>query len=165
MRLDGSRGLIASCPEDRPLQVQVVRGASVLEEHERALVQLCTRGSSSDEQVDACILDFLKSGYELDDNLDTSTGVLFKQDEICQEDPETECILDNMQTMWAEDLGLDIRTAESSLGIVAEPQGTTAESSASAPKATVKPWSLRSSPSGTFVRDPVTRKLKKLEEQ
>ena len=159
------RGLVAARLEDQPLTIRVARGTSVLDDHERVLVDLCSDPTLDGKDADECIVSFLKQGYELDDDLsknndelevDMVNGVVYGADdksylnESSQVDEED--LLDNMHSMWAEDMDLPVALpADSAL------PGT----KDIAPKS--KPWSSRSSPSGTFVRDPKTGEMRNID--
>ena len=109
--------------------------------------------------MESCLLDYLKGGYddgsmELDEDEKESLLLATNgaDNNICDDDKETECLLDSMYGMWAEDL-----PDESSKNGV----GMTDESGTKEPqqRPVIKPWSSRSSPSGTFVRDPATGRM------
>jgi hypothetical protein len=128
-----------------------LRGTSVLNDHEQALIELCSQVSSNDAQTDECVLEFVKGGYS-DDNSDMNT----MGKEFCDDD-DTDCMLDSMFTMWEQ---LD------SLDDLPTPDEKQIESSsASSNNSKVKPWSSRSSPSGTYVRDPATGEMKNITPQ
>jgi hypothetical protein len=136
---------VGSRPEDEPLQIRVARGTAVAEDHERALVDLCSNPGSSDQETEQCVIDFLVGGYTLLDD---------EEENVCDEDGDTECLVDNLYNMWAEDLA-------PTNGAAAASDQSTLDQSPPVPK--VKPWSSRVSPSGTFVRDPVTGKMKNID--
>jgi hypothetical protein len=128
----------------------------VLEDHEHALVELCRNPDgglgASEEQMEQCVNAFVQSTY--DDFDDASAPVSVEC--LVDGDPDSaDCLLDSMYSMWAEE------------GVPAVPAPSIPipddEASSSRTKAKVKPWSSRSSPSGTYVRDPATGKLKNLD--
>lgn len=141
-----SKGLVSATPEDKPLVLTVARGTDVFEKHEEALVELCSSPGGSDKEVEGCIVDFLKEGYDLGTSYDDEV-----EDEIkdCG-DEDTECMLDSMHNLWAEELPPPTVSMDGG-----------EQSTESAAK--VKPWSSRSSPSGTYVRDPVTGEMKNID--
>ena len=144
--IDKIKGLVSSVPEDSPITICIARGTDTLERHETALVDLCSSTGSSDTEVEGCIIDYIKEGYNLDDDDDNDNEVSPDCD-----DEDTECLLDNMMGLWADELP-------------PPPPSTTADvetKESSTQKA--KPWSSRSSPSGTFVRDPVTGEMKNID--
>jgi hypothetical protein len=112
-----------------------------MERHELALVELCIIGDDADTAE--CI----NSIYSTD-------NVLFKNSDmtVCEEDDGTECMLDSMWNVWME--GMPLEASESEDGVVEEKDG----------KRKVTPWSSRSSPSGTYVRDPKTGKMANIDE-
>ena len=135
-----SRSLVSGRPEESPLVVRVVRGSDVMERHTLALVELCIVGD--DAMTDECIT----SIYTADDD----AGLYEDIPAPCEEDDGTECMLDSMWNDWSEGL---VPTAE-------EP----VEEVPVVKKKKVAPWSSRSSPSGTYVRDPKTGKLVNIDE-
>lgn len=147
------KGLVAGCKDDEPLQLLVARGTTVVQDHEKALVDLCSNPSEIGAEADECILEYLEGGHIIEDTpsyVPKDAVVAVIDDEECDtEDDEADCMLDNMLNMWDEDYAKSPVKVEPKI----EEQ--------SAPK--VKPWSSRSSPSGTFVRDPVTGKMKNID--
>eukprot|EP00536_Pseudo-nitzschia_multiseries_P012292 jgi/Psemu1/308980/fgenesh1_kg.462_\ len=125
--------------------MKVARGTSVLERHETALVELCNIGDD-DKDVQDCVVNFLAGGfdYENDDRP--------ADEEVTCNDTDTECLIDGMMNMWADELPPPPTTS----GITDQ---TNQNSSAKKPK----PWSNRSSGSGTWVRDPKTGKMRNID--
>jgi hypothetical protein len=141
-----SKGLVSSVPEENMLTLSVARGTDVMERHESALVDLCSFPGSNDKEVEGCIVDFIKDGYNLDRDDDDGAEVSECGDE------DVECLIDDMMNMWADDLPPPSPSINSSEG--SEPVEATKMA---------KPWSSRSSPSGTYVRDPVTGEMKNID--
>eukprot|EP00980_Cylindrotheca_fusiformis_P027439 scaffold20461_cov117-Cylindrotheca_fusiformis.AAC.2 len=139
--IDKIKGLVSQTREEEPLLLTIARGTDVLEKHEAALVELCSSGGS-DKELEGCIVDFLKEGYDMGDTTE--------EEEFCG-DEEAECLIDNMYNVWAEELP----PPRTSTGSGGEQPRETAEK--------IKPWSSRSSPSGTYVRDPVTGEMKNID--
>jgi hypothetical protein len=144
-----SKSLVASCPDSEPLQLQLLRGTTVVSDHEAALVELCANPDTSDAEAEQCMLNYLQGGYYNEND----TPVV-----ECNGDDEQECLLDNLQSMWADlnDNNVDMDGSSSSSQPLAS--SVTAISTSS----TTKPWSSRSSPSGTFVRDPSTGQMRNI---
>lgn len=132
-----SKGLVASCPEEQPLSVQLKRGTSALEDHETALVAICSDPMALTES-DECVLDYLKGGYQID------------EDEPVEVAEDASELLDNLHGLWADELPVATPSVA--------PEATEASSSNKP-----KPWSSRSSPSGTFVRDPKTGEMRNID--
>lgn len=130
---------MASRPSHEALELRIARGASVLDNHERALVELCSSPDIEDSKVEECLLDFLKNDTDFD-------GI----DSMTQEEDNGQ--LDTLYSMWAEDL-----PERPKIDSGVELDGLTEKNEKP------KPWSSRSSPSGTWVRDPSTGKLKNLD--
>ena len=137
---------MGSRPEDEPLQIRVARGTAVAADHERALVDLCSNPGSSDQETEQCVMDFLVGGYAIQDD--------DEEEENACDDGDSECLVDGLYNMWAEDL-------EPTKGVAAASDQSTADQTPPEPKA--KPWSSRVSPSGTFVLDPATGKMKNID--
>ena len=111
-----------------------------MEEHETALVDLCMTPGANDKEMDDCVKSIHSAGYgELDDDDDAPP----------QCDDEGECLLDDMFNMWSEDLPSSPK---------AEPVD---EERTEAPAA--RPWSSRSSGSGTYARDPATGEMRNID--
>jgi hypothetical protein len=132
---------VTGVPKGEPLSLRVARGTDVLDLHESALVDLCMSPGANDEDIENCVLGIMSHAYEDDIEHDEENNMMG-----C--DSDTECLLDDMFAMWDEDMptmsnGKDENDSE-------------AEGAA---ENEIKPWSSRSSPSGTFVRDPSTGKM------
>lgn len=131
--------------DSRGLVIKVVRGSLVMNDHESALVDLCTL-PENEVKVDQCIETLYKRDYDLkvatNDNDDDNTILPPPCD-----DAETECMLDALFSSWENEMNLDTEDNENEL----EQQESDIQKPA--------PWSSRSSPSGTFVRDPKTGKM------
>lgn len=138
--------LVAAVADEVPLMLQIARGTGVMERHEASIVDLCQTPGASDKQVEDCVVEFLASGY------DTSVSEEEENGEECSlEDDEADCMIDSMLNLWADELPPPPTTS----GIT----DTSGENAQSKPK----PWSSRSSPSGTFVRDPVTGEMRNID--
>ncbi len=113
--------------------------------HRLALVELCIVGDDADTA------DCISSIYSADNDvtLEDSSAIT-----ICDEDDGTECMLDSMWNAWTEDLPSSAKAEGEGDGRVQEKEE----------KKNVAPWSSRSSPSGTYVRDPKTGKLVNIDE-
>lgn len=133
--------MVASRPEEEALEIQIARGGDAFDEHEKAVIELCAN-ESTDKEIEQCVVDYLSIDYKTSNNVP-------KQDEECDiEDPDADCMVGNLQSMWAEDLPPPPAPAE--------------DVPVEQPAQTVKPWSSRSSPSGTYVRDPATGEMKNI---
>ena len=140
-----SKGLVASVPENEPLLLQVARGTGVFERHEAFVVDLCQSPGVSDKQVEECVVKFLSSGYDTEEADED-------QEEITEGDDDSDAFIDDMMQLWADELPLPPTTS----GIT---DGNNGDAKSSKPK----PWSSRSSPSGTYVRDPVTGEMRNID--
>ncbi|KAL7555765.1 hypothetical protein ACA910_008142 [Epithemia clementina (nom. ined.)] len=157
--------LIRARPDHEALELRIARGCTaVMEQHEQALVELCSNpdngNSGMTSEIENCMLEYWKQSYG--DTVDD--GNTSRVDQCDEEDDN--CALDSVFDLWNQDLE-GMTTPSSSIrpqpfsrdetnknnNVVAAINNT--------PK--VKPWSSRSSPSGTFVRDPKTGKMKNVD--
>ncbi|KAL3933293.1 MAG: hypothetical protein SGBAC_010461 [Bacillariaceae sp.] len=149
--VDQIKSVIGSMPADEPLQLAVARGTDVLQEHEDYLVELCSAGGPSDKEVECSIEKFLSEGYYSE-----STSATMDDDDLDDEDAIVvdggDDLVADMNNLWAEELPPPPSLTDSTND---QQQRDTAKS--------IKPWSSRSSPSGTFVRDPVTGEMKNID--
>jgi len=136
--------LVSAVPEEDPLTILVARGTTVLERHESTIVDLCSLADVSDKEVQDCVVDFLAGGYDGYGNDEKNKG-----DDKSECDEDAECMLDDMMNLWADELQTPQKT------------GVTEQTVEKDTKP--KPWSSRSSPSGTWVRDPETGKMRNID--
>ena len=150
-----------------------MRGTDVINEHERALVEVITNPNYDvDEQMEEGIVQFIAGGYytptSLSNNGRTTIAIAngkqqrmvdytenLDDDELCDPDEDTDCLIDIMHTMWA--------SMEDYTSVPNRNNSTTTSSETTTE--TNKPWNSRSSPSGTFVQDPTTGKLRNIDDQ
>ena len=112
------------------------------------IVDLCTGAGASEKEVEECVVDFLASGYDYENNaVESDTD---KDGTACEDDTDAECLIDDMMNLWADELPAPSTTT-----------GITKQSVTK--KSKPKPWSSRSSPSGTWVRDPKTGKMRNID--
>jgi hypothetical protein len=172
--LNHSKSLVAARPKLEPLQLRIARGTNVVQEHEVALAELCSNGAANDVEIENCVLDYLQSGYHdintnnrngkataVQDTIEVNGEQTQQEEEEC--DPTTsdeDCLLDQMYSMWADDMSV---AAPSSNGKTDPTSSSAAALKSEAPKKQVKPWSSRSSPSGTWVRDPKTGEMRNID--
>jgi len=134
--------LVSAVAEKDPLQIQVARGTDVLERHESTIVDVCNGSGASEKEVQECVVDFISGGYDY-----SVEDVVAPE---CDENDDAECLIDDMMNLWAGELPPPSTTS----GITAETVQKTSKP---------KPWSNRSSPSGTWVRDPKTGKMRNID--
>ncbi|KAL3918965.1 MAG: hypothetical protein SGILL_003990, partial [Bacillariaceae sp.] len=140
--------LVSAVPDEEPITFQIVRGTEVLERHEAAIVDLCNLSGASEKEVENCVVDFLSGGYEIEE----------EEEEVVEDSVEAsinedaENLLDDMMNLWADEVPLPPTTS----GITDQPNG---DNTAKKPK----PWSSRSSGSGTWVRDPKTGEMRNID--
>lgn len=138
---------MASVPDEETLVLQVARGTGVLERHDKAIVDLCQTTGVSDKEVEDCVVDFLSSSYKDPDILEPDVDEC-----LLDEDGDTDCMIDSMMDLWANELPLPPTTS-----------GITDGNNGDGTAKKAKPWSSRSSPSGTYVRDPVTGEMRNID--
>jgi hypothetical protein len=145
-----STSTVAGIADEMVLEFRVVRGTQVLAQHESALVDLCASVGEDEQAIEDCVVSFLNSAYfdEVDDQPETEGP--------CSGDEETECLLDDMfENLWGSEFAETMTPAPKADGQTAE---------AAKPKSSKPlPWRSRSSPSGTFVRDPKTGKMRNID--
>jgi len=147
--LDQVKKLVASTPQEEPLQLRIARGTSVMAQHETALVDLCTSPGANDNEVEQCMLTYLTESYA-----DYSLQI---DSEIVGCDDGTDCLLDGMWDAWNEDMPKISTIERLPLTNNREDEETTVAEKRPAP------WSSRSSPSGTWVRDPKTGEMRNID--
>lgn len=123
----------------KKLLLRIARGTDVMSRHEKALVDLCTLPDNvRDATTEACLDALYSDGYEL---------LLDDIEEVCEDD-DSECMLDTMYNIWDDEMSETTDKKEEEKKEEETP-----------PKKTKYPWASRSSPSGTYVRDPKTGKM------
>jgi hypothetical protein len=120
----------------------VVRGSNVMSKHETTLVDLCVLPDNGND-VDKCIESMYKADYDIE-TVDSATS-----DEGNCDDGDMDCMLDAMFDVWADEVGIKKDEEVKEIKEV---------------KKKPAPWSSRSSPSGTYVRDPKTGKMVNIDE-
>lgn len=138
-----SKRLVSAVAEEDPLTIQVARGTNVYERHESTIVDVCNGAGASDKEVEECVVDFISGGYNYEADAVESDAV------ECN-DEDADCLIDDMMNLWADELPPPSTTG----GITAQTVQKTSKP---------KPWSSRSSPSGTWVRDPKTGKMRNID--
>ena len=135
--------MVASRPEQEALEIQVARGTNVMNEHEKAVIELCSSEGDYDAQIDQCIAEYVSTDFVV------GSG----DEEECDPEEDADCLVDNLFDMWAEDIPAPIPPI---------PLDDDVNNPEQAQQQAPKPWSSRSSPSGTYVRDPVTGEMKNI---
>eukprot|EP00978_Attheya_sp_CCMP212_P005435 scaffold12193_cov51-Attheya_sp.AAC.1 len=153
--LEQVRSLVGGRLDTEPLTLEIVRGTNVLSDHQTALVDLCLMPDEEREvSINQKLSEFLKSGYcdDDDDDDDESTSA-----EECNPDSDADCLVDSMYQDWHNDFEEDDADFQ-------EQDLEEMDNNNEPPtKPNPAPWSSRSSPSGTFVRDPATGKLRNID--
>ena len=141
--LEKVQPLIAGHPEDEPISIYVARGTNVQSEHDTALVDICTFNEGLDSQIEECIIGLNSYDYDFEDEEPT----------IDCGDDDSECLIDQMYGSWGDEM--------SEFSSKADVDDDVAEEQPAKKKPA--PWSSRSSPSGTFVRDPQTGEMRNID--
>lgn len=141
LEVEKIKGFVGSRPEDEALLIKVARGTEAHELHEKAVIELCSI-ESSDKEIEQCVVEYLATDYNELDKMPNEV------EECDVDNPDEDCLLDSMMDMWNDDLPPPPPPKEA-MPEVNKP-------------AAVKPWSSRSSPSGTYVRDPATGEMKNI---
>ena len=139
--LEKVKGMIAS-QRDHELVIKVMRGSLVMNDHESALVDLCTL-PENEAKVNECI----EALYKRDYDLKVASNDDKDDDMVPCDDAETECMLETLFSSWGDEMNVDVEDDTDELE----------QEESQVPKPA--PWNSRSSPSGTFVRDPKTGKV------
>ena len=155
--------MVSAVPKDETLRIQVARGTDVLERHEIAVVDICSISESSDSDVEDCVVTYLRDGYyeDIDGGSDDSGTATDTRDSGKKNDDddgiETDAdgLIDSMMNMWVEEDDLPLPPTTSGIIDSSNQQSTNKKP---------KPWSSRSSPSGTWVRDPKTGQMRNIDE-
>lgn len=135
------KSFVSGREESEPLILQIARGTDVMEAHEDALVELCMTPGANDDQVEECLTTIMSGAYFDDSD---------PEEVMMGCDGEEECLLDDLYAMWEEDMPTRVsKSQESNEDMTGEGESTPA------------PWSSRSSPSGTYQRDPATGEMKR----
>lgn len=143
-----SKSLVSGREESEPLELRIARGTDVMEKHEEALVELCMTPGANDKEVEECVTTIMEGAYLMDDENEE------EDDNTTMEcDDEEGCSVDDLFNMWAEDMP----------DVPKQPQhDEVVEEDESEAEAAPAPWSARSSPSGTYQRDPATGEMKRI---
>ena len=130
--------------------ILIVRGTDISQRHEKALIELCVSPYGTEESWDSCITSIVGAPYDDSENEEGTTPQ-------CSDDG-SECLLDALYDMWDEDISSSTEEPNGlNGGLKPEEQPEQQQQKAAAP------WSSRSSPSGTYVLNPRTRKLERID--
>ena len=114
------------------------------------LVDICTFNEGLDAEIEECIVGL--NSYEMsfgDDDMKEA-------EEECDPD-DTDCLLDQMYGSWGDEMSGLIDTGDKTT------KDGAPEMEENPKKPKIAPWSSRSSPSGTFVRDPKSGKMRNID--
>jgi len=143
--------LISGRPYDEILKIQIKRGTNVKMNHEQSLFDLCVIPDEEDERdnnkyLNNC-LNVIHTKEYTDDKNDEDDDVATAN---C-DDGDMECMLDAMFDVWNDEFEGNKKKDDD--------DEKEKEEEVKKPE---RPWASRSSPSGTYVRNPVTRKLENI---
>lgn len=150
--MDQIRTRFASRMDQEALELRIARGTGILQQHEAALTELCA--NPIDDNTEQCMLEFLKGAYYTDNNQAEMTSQS-NTDAECNPKDDKDCVLDDLYSIWAEEL------LPSTAAVDAENVNESDNTFNDKPQ--VKPWSTRTSPSGTWVLDPGTGKMRNID--
>eukprot|EP00548_Thalassiothrix_antarctica_P000866 CAMPEP_0194146144 /NCGR_PEP_ID=MMETSP0152-20130528/19914_1 /TAXON_ID=1049557 /ORGANISM="Thalassiothrix antarctica, Strain L6-D1" /LENGTH=223 /DNA_ID=CAMNT_0038846587 /DNA_START=267 /DNA_END=938 /DNA_ORIENTATION=+ len=161
--IDSVTSAVADRPADEQLNFSIARGTEVLEQHESALIQLCTSLSENEKETEECVINFLTTTYEdyNEEFIPTPKWVDEDADKPELENEEDEddgdSLLENMfENMWVDELR-EVAPVEK--------KQTELKTEVKSKVTKPMPWRSRSSPSGTYVRDPKTGKMVNIDAQ
>jgi len=140
--LDRVKTLISGKKSEDHLKLRVLRGTDIKRRHEESVMELC---DVMDDDVESV---YLNDCMQMIHGSETGELLNYNEDSNCA-DTDMECMLDSMFGLWNDEMPL---TEESNIK----------ESEKEVTKPNSRPWASRSSPSGTYVRDPATGKLKNI---
>jgi hypothetical protein len=127
------------------LDFRIARGTQVINAHETALVDLCASVGADDKEIEECVVNFLTSTYGEEEEEPEPEGE-------CDDDDD-ECLMDGLfANIWDME-----ETAPAIVKVEADAEGEEPKSKKPLP------WRSRSSPSGTYVRDPATGEMKNID--
>ena len=163
--------MVSAVPSDETLRIQVARGTDVFERHEKAVVDICSISESSESDVEDCVVTFLRDGYyeDIGGSTDSSSSAATAttdstnnkntddddDDDTDNKEADTDGLIDSMMNLWVEEDDLPLPPTTSGITDGSNQQNTNKKP---------KPWSSRSSPSGTWVRDPKTGQMRNIDE-
>lgn len=168
--IDRVKSLIMCRYDNEPFTLRVLRGTTALQDHEVALTELCSNPDTTSTEAEQCMIDFIQGGYAMAENQVVGASKTVNIDNTpddgeCNipdsEMDDGECLLNDMHSLWASDLPMSSSQQQPQPNTMSPASSATSSNKDSA--AVVKPWSSRASPSGTFVRDPATGKMKNLD--
>lgn len=151
--IDKVRQLVGARPDEEALELRVARGTDVLARHEAALAELCA--NPVDDDTEHCMLEYIKGTYYSDEEED-ETVAASNDEEECNPETDEDCVIDSLHSLWAEDL-------PPVAPVKAMGDDSDDASSADNQQSQVKPWSSRTSPSGTWARDPATGEMRNID--
>jgi hypothetical protein len=123
------------------------------------------------------MIDYIQSGYAIADNPAPSSDKVVNVDGTIGNDEciklfggsdsgdDGECLLNDLHSLWASDLPISttLQRPQNNMPLSSNGAIRVDTSDNVASSSAVKPWSSRASPSGTFVRDPTTGKMKNVD--
>jgi hypothetical protein len=113
-----------------------------MELHETALVDLCMSPGVNEKEIEECLFTILSGSYQNEEEKG--------EEQVSQCDDEEECLLDDMFAMWEEDMPTPTKKSEPEEEEIKDGP-------------VIPPWSSRSSPSGTYARDPATGEMRNVD--
>jgi hypothetical protein len=161
--------LVSAVPQEEPLKIEVVRGTDVLERHETAIVDLCNMSGANDKEIENCVVDYMAGGYDagIEDDRASIGDDMVDEGENLVSDEAADGLIDDIMSLWMDELPLPPDETTDSwsdeLPLPLEKSGIIDQARGHNSDKKPKPWSSRSSQSGTFVRDPTTGKMRNID--
>lgn len=145
------KSLISGRPTEEILKLQIIRGTNVKINHEESLFDLCV---IPDEDVEKNEINYLNDCLNVINRNEYSDDIEIQGDTtVVSEcgDGDMECMLDAMFDVWNDEYEGNKKKDDDDDSDKEEKV-----------KKDERPWASRSSPSGTYVRNPITRKLENI---
>ena len=155
--LDRVKTLVSGRPHELPLTIRVARGTSCRDRHEAVLMRLCEEDESTNEKIlGNTITSFISHGY-----FDEDVGNDIVECSI--ESDEADCMIDAMCAIWGEECDLNKSSYSKDNGEIMPDKNSEVEAEEAPQKKKLSGYFSRSSPSGTYTRDPTTGKIENVD--
>lgn len=151
-RFHCSMSVVSGRAAEEPLEFRIARGTNVKASHDTALVDLCASVGEDEQEIEECVVNFLESTY----------GTEFKYDDQPEEgdtESDAEMLQNVFENLWGDEI------EEMPVPEAKPEQAPKKEAVEPKKKTKAMPWRSRSSPSGTYVRDPSTGEMKNIDAQ
>ena len=154
--LDRLKSLVSGRPHELPLTIRVARGTSCRDRHESALMKLCEEDQVANEKILSNTINSFFSQDYFDEEIEN------KVNECSVETDESDCMIDAMCALWGEECEVNIPANTESNSETSQKKAVDIDVE-EAPKKKQSSYFSRSSPSGTYIRDPATGKMENVD--